>query len=105
MTSVMISSSLSHSENQPESQAESEAEKRRIRWQCRRGMLELDDLLQGFLNKEFDMLGTNERADFENLLNCHDNLLLEYLMGRTVPADPDTANVVRKIRATAQAAT
>ena len=78
-------------------------EKNRIHWQCRRGMLELDDLLQGFLSEAFDELDTGERRHFENLLNCHDNLLLEYLMGRTVPANPDTAHVVNKIRAAAQA--
>lgn len=80
-------------------------EKNRIHWQCRRGMLELDDMLQGFLKQGFNELLDNERAQFESLLTCHDNLLLEYLMGRTVPADPDTANVVNKIRAAAQAAT
>jgi len=68
-------------------------------------MLELDDILQGFLDRGFDDLAQNERDHFENLLTCHDNLLLEYLMGRTVPADPDTANVVNKIRAAAQVAT
>jgi len=81
------------------------AYKNRIHWQCRRGMLELDDMLQGFLNCGFDDLAENERDQFENLLTCHDNLLLEYLMGRTVPADPDTAHVVNKIRTAAQAAT
>ena len=78
-------------------------EKNRIHWQCRRGMLELDDMLQGFLKQAFDELDTRERRQFENLLRCHDNLLLEYFMGRTVPADPDTANVVNKIRTAAQA--
>jgi len=78
-------------------------ERRRIHWQCRRGMLELDDMLQGFLKQTYDVLTPDERASFEKLLNCHDNLLLEYFMGRTVPADPDTANVVNKIRAAAQA--
>jgi len=80
-------------------------DKNRLHWQCRRGMLELDDMLQGFLEHGFDELAKNERDQFENLLTCHDNLLLEYLMGRTVPADPDTAHVVNKIRAAAQAAT
>lgn len=78
-------------------------EKNRLHWQCRRGMLELDDLLQGFLKQAFNDLNNNERGHFDDLLKCHDNLLLEYLMGRTVPADPDTANVVNKIRAAAQA--
>ncbi len=62
-------------------------------------------MLQSFLAGGFDDLLQNERDQFENLLTCHDNLLLEYLMGRTVPADPDTANVVNKIRAASQAAT
>ena len=67
-------------------------------------MLELDELLQDFLKQAFAELDANEQMQFENLLTCHDNLLLEYLMGRTVPADPETANVVNKIRAAAQAA-
>jgi antitoxin CptB len=96
----MSSDTLSQEKIQQETARQ---ERRRIHWQCRRGMLELDDMLQGFLARGFDALEKNERADFENLLNCHDNLLLEYLMGRTVPADPDTANVVNKIRAAAQA--
>jgi len=84
-------------------QPENNTEKNRIHWQCRRGMLELDDMLHGFLKQGYDALAQNERTQFEILLNCHDNLLLEYLMGRTVPADPDTAHVVNKIRAAAQA--
>ena len=68
-------------------------------------MLELDELLQDFLKQAFAELDANEQMQFENLLTCHDNLLLEYLMGRTVPADPETANVVNKIRAAAQAST
>jgi len=79
------------------------SEKNRIHWQCRRGMLELDDMLQGFLVRAYDELTPDERTHFASLLNCHDNLLLEYLMGRTIPADPNTANVVNKIRAAAQA--
>ena len=94
--------------NMPSSQnsvqpGQAQHEKNRLHWQCRRGMLELDDLLQGFLKQSFDELADSERGHFEHLLKCHDNLLLEYLMGRTVPADPDTANVVNKIRAAAQA--
>ena len=83
--------------------ATAQQEKNRIHWQCRRGMLELDDMLQGFLRQAFDELDTGERRQFEALLRCHDNLLLEYLMGRTIPADLDTANVVNKIRTATQA--
>jgi antitoxin CptB len=70
----------------------------RIYWQCRRGMLELDALLQGFLARGYGELDEHQRQVFEALLTTPDNLLLEYLMGRTVPMDPDTANVVKQIR-------
>lgn len=75
----------------------------RICWQCRRGMLELDALLQGFLDDGYSALDAQQRLTFEALLTCPDNLLLEYLMGRTVPMDPDTADVVNQIRQSAHA--
>jgi antitoxin CptB len=74
----------------------------RTYWQCRRGMLELDALLQEFLNSGYAELGTEERKTFDVLLTYHDNLLLDYLMGRTVSADLDTAHVVEKIRRSIQ---
>lgn len=65
-------------------------------------MRELDELLQGFLQNGYDALDAQGRATFEELLTTHDNLLLEYLMGRTVPVDPQTAHVVAKIRDSAR---
>ena len=70
----------------------------RLRWQCRRGMHELDELLQTFLEHGYAQLNDTQRSTFERLLTTQDNLLLEYFMGRTVPRDPDTADVVAKIR-------
>ncbi len=70
----------------------------RLRWQCRRGMRELDELLQTFLERGYPQLNDAQRNTFERLLTTQDNLLLEYLMGRTVPKDSDTADVVTKIR-------
>jgi len=74
----------------------------RLQWQCRRGMRELDELLQGFLRNGYDTLDARGHAVFEELLTTHDNLLLEYLMGRTVPVDPQTAHVVAEIRRSAR---
>ncbi|HHH49008.1 MAG TPA: succinate dehydrogenase assembly factor 2 [Gammaproteobacteria bacterium] len=70
----------------------------RLRWQCRRGMRELDELLQGFLERGYAQLDESQRLAFERLLGTQDNLLLEYLMGRSVPKDSGTADVVAKIR-------
>ena len=79
-------------------QTETQEYKARLYWQCRRGMLELDDLLQNFYKNSIDSLSDNQLAAFEALLKSHDDLLLEYLMGRTVPVDPGMAEVVKQIR-------
>ncbi len=70
----------------------------RLRWQCRRGMRELDELLQGFLERGYPQLNAAQRLTFERLLATQDNLLLEYFMGRGLPRDSDVADVVAKIR-------
>jgi len=72
----------------------------RLFWQCRRGMLELDILLQNFLKDDIHNLSQKELDTFRNLLKNPDNLLLEYLMGRTIPVDKEIASVVDRIRKT-----
>ncbi|MDR1855336.1 MAG: succinate dehydrogenase assembly factor 2 [Azoarcus sp.] len=47
-------------------------ERGRVRWQCRRSMLELDLVLERFLATEFDALSEEQLADFEDLLRCDD---------------------------------
>lgn len=75
--------------------------KSRLYWQCRRGMLELDSLLQGFFQQRIDDLSQQQLASFEALLKSPDDLLLEYLMGRMIPMDAGMADVVAKIRQSA----
>jgi len=64
-------------------------------------MLELDCLLQGFYHQYIDGLSQQQLGSFETLLKSPDDLLLEYLMGRTIPMDAGMADVVRKIRQSA----
>ena len=82
---------------------EQEILKRKLYWRCRRGMLEVDELLLAFMDRGYDALNQHEHESFVRLLEDNDNELLEYLMGRTVPKDGDTAHVVNKIRAATQA--
>ena len=72
----------------------------RLFWQCRRGMLELDILLQNFLEENIQNLSQKELETFRTLLKNPDNLLLEYLMGRTIPVDKEIVSVVDRIRKT-----
>ena len=57
----------------------------RLRWQCRRGMRELDLVLQGFLNSNFSSLSTDDQARFELLLELPDPDLCTYLLRRDEP--------------------
>jgi len=70
----------------------------RLRWQCRRGMLELDIFLQSFMDKGFSQLTETEQQTFSELLETPDQMLLDYLMGRVIPYDKKIAELSQKIR-------
>ena len=44
----------------------------RIRWQCRRALLELDLVITRFLERDFDRLTDDQLADLDDLLRCDD---------------------------------
>jgi antitoxin CptB len=71
----------------------------RLRWQCRRGMLELDLLLNRFLDLGFGNLDPMQRATFNRLLAYQDQILYDWLIGHAVPADADVRDLVAGIRA------
>jgi antitoxin CptB len=71
----------------------------RLRYQCRRGMLELDIILQTFFESYFQHLTSSEQADFEKLLMCTDQELYNWFIGNLVPRDELQA-LVKKIRLT-----
>ncbi len=74
------------------------AEFDRIRWRCRRGLLELDLVLKQFLEHRFDGLDAGERRLFDELLDTPDNDLLDMALGRAEPA-PRYRAVVEMLRA------
>jgi antitoxin CptB len=53
----------------------------KVRWQCRRSLLELDLVLARFLEREFDHLDDERVADFEDLLRCDDYDLWAFING------------------------
>ena len=71
----------------------------RLRWQCRRGMKELDHLLIGYLNTRFDDAAEEEKAAFQALLELPDPELIAYLLGKEEPPG-ELAGVVGRIRST-----
>ena len=73
-------------------------ETQRLQWRCRRGMLELDLLLQGFLEHGYDKLSEAQQIRFIRLLELNDQQLLDYLMEREIPSEREDVELVTKIR-------
>ena len=68
----------------------------KLRWQCRRGILELDVLLDNFLNTHYAKLSNKEKKAFIDLLDYSDPLLLEWLTNQT-SAPPFFQSLIAKI--------
>ena len=75
----------------------------RLRWRCRRGMLELDLLLQGFLDNGYADLDEAEQQLFIELLELPDQDLFENLMAIDEPERKEFSRVIAKIRHAATA--
>lgn len=72
--------------------------KAKIRWSCRRGMLELDLLLQNFTNKHLEIMTDEQLSMFETLLEQGDPDLYAWLMGYEIPANQELLPIVAFIR-------
>jgi len=71
--------------------------KPRLRWACRRGMLELDVLFLPFVNEAYDDLSAEHKAAFERLLVCQDPELFAWFMGHEICEDQELNTMVQLI--------
>jgi len=71
----------------------------RLRWRCRRGMLENDLILARFLDARSDAMTHAEAAQLSQLLDLGDGELWDLLSGRAEPADATIAPLVAALRA------
>lgn len=74
----------------------------RLRWQCRRGMLELDVALDAYLQHRYPELDDNQKHRFVTLLELDDPTLSAWLLGTDTPADSATRDLLADIRAAAR---
>lgn len=70
----------------------------KLKWQCRRGTLELDIMLQRYLDQCYLQADDQEQQSFLQLLALEDSDLLHYMMGNTVPESAQMAELVSKMR-------
>ena len=71
----------------------------KLRWQCRRGMRELDVVLERYLQQRYASAPLAEQKAFESLLDLPDPQLFAYLMRRETPAVPEWVDVLSKLSA------
>ncbi|MCQ9122182.1 succinate dehydrogenase assembly factor 2 [Rodentibacter pneumotropicus] len=72
--------------------------KLRIEWDCRRGMLELDNIIMPFYKQHFDQLSDNQKNMFIRLLACTDLQLFSWFFNRGRSEDIDLQNMVEYIQ-------
>ena len=71
----------------------------RLRWKCRRGTLELDLVLQQFLERDYATLDAVAQQAFEALLEAGDEDLWAMVNGEMLPPSPDCASVISLLQA------
>ncbi len=70
-----------------------------LKWRCRRGMLEIDVMLQRYLDQKYREADKQERQLFLKLTELEDSELLRLLMGQSAPVEEPLCKLVEKIRA------
>ena len=72
-------------------------ELKRIRWRCRRGMRELDQLFGRYMDRGWAQASEAERGTFLRLLDCEDDKLWRWFMGYEQCPDDALASLVQRI--------
>ena len=72
-------------------------DKARIKWACRRGMLELDVIIMPFFDACFDQLTEIEKTQLVAFLEYDDPDLFAWLMGHAICSDENVVGMIDKI--------
>ncbi len=81
----------------PHSSLPDPAALQRVRWRCRRGLLELDIVFVRFIEAHYLQLSVEERQTFEELLDLPDNPLWDMVSGRKDAGSDAQAALLLKI--------
>jgi antitoxin CptB len=70
----------------------------RLRWHCRRALLELDIVFERFWKRTGDELDEATADTLERLLEMEDHELWELVSGRSATDDPQLKGLVERLR-------
>ncbi|MCG8379831.1 MAG: succinate dehydrogenase assembly factor 2 [Proteobacteria bacterium] len=73
-------------------------ERSQLIWRCRRGIREMDIVLQDFLNNAYDTLNESDKTSFIQLLDEADLDILNWLMGKDEPETDELKHIIKVIR-------
>lgn len=77
---------------------DSENKLAKVRWRCKRGMLELDMMLQGFCDTVYPVIAVDKQALFEELLEEADQDLQRWLVSAQPCEKPKFQDMLLIIR-------
>ena len=77
---------------------EADTELKRLRWRCRRGMRELDQLLTRWLDREWTAASDSQREVFLRLLDSEDDRLWRWFLGHETAPDAALDSLIQDIR-------
>ena len=72
--------------------------KSRLLWRCRRGIKEMDIVLQDFIKDSYDELNNENKSAFSKLLEEQDLDILNWILGKDKPEDTELIEIIKKIR-------
>ena len=75
-----------------------DADANRLRWRCRRGMRELDQLLGWYLDTRYAKVDDAQKDAFSTLLDQQDPQLWDWLTARSVPEQDRWRRIIDEIR-------
>lgn len=70
----------------------------RLRWLCRRGMKELDLLLENYFEHSYPGAPAVDQQAFRSILQMPDPELNDLILGRIESGDKDIARVIKILR-------
>jgi len=71
----------------------------RLRWRCRRGLLELDIVLGRFVDRDYAGLDGAQKVVFNGLLDLPDTELWDMIAGRKEALQADQQAILERLRA------
>jgi antitoxin CptB len=74
-----------------------DADYNRLCWHSRRGMLELDLVLEPFVKQAYPELSQDDQDRYRRLLECEDQDLFSWFLGRVKPQDEEIGKIVDRI--------